>query len=717
MALSGNVDVKFHKYLISALLVLAPLTLHAYSWKVSLPVQGSASQALSPDGQQIAMVSSYGPVVMISAEAGRVLDAKTRPTERSYSLAWQADGKGFFYGDPDGVKGVDVVAFGGKGKAKKLLGGTHQIAASPGGRWVATVDYNTLGILDLRTEHPETWMLKKASGGWLLPISDVLCLAWQNNDVLLVMQGGWGVGVPFAVTSYDLAQRKILARIELPEGTVTQAWVLDKARQRLWLGSDKGHLLEIDLQAKKMVADHALGQLGIVALALSEDGHLAAWVDDRILLLDVQAVTEAPRSISVWSSDSSHGWRPLLAWSKDDLLLAGATRSGGQWLAERRESVIATLDEAPEELEKRFRQWSEKAAGGDAEAQFTLGSLYAQGRGVGEDAVQAAAWWQKAAEAGNLRAQTQLGQAYMRGYGVAQDRAQARFWWMKAADQYRAQVEARGDAVAAGVLARMYGKGVGVHHDPMLAVVMLGIAAKAAKTAPSLQDERLAASLEQDLRPEQKARIEAVLADWAPGKPLPQDMRGAICGVSKHVQPGFDRKTAEAEFRDFQLRLRHDVDEFKAMAPPAENEDEIGARERLRKVFANSLAAGPKGDALGLAFADEAPRGIVPPLHFLWISVQETACPVGFGGKFQDEGHEVELWYIELDSADESALEAFKTRGAKEQEAKLPAYGSLERDRFPALVFERDEKGRLKWYGMSREMSTILRYWFDIQIR
>ncbi|MDD2368756.1 MAG: tetratricopeptide repeat protein [Sulfuricurvum sp.] len=687
------------KYLLSILLVLAPLTIHAYSWKISLPVQGTVSSALSPDGTQIGIAPTFGPVVIFSAQSGQILAAKTRPTERTYSLAWQADGNGFFYGDPDGVKGVDVVAFGGNGKEKKLPGGTHQVIASPSGHWLATIDYNTLEILNLRTERLEDFSIR-----------EVRCLGWQSNDVLLVIQGGWGVGVPFVVTSYDLAQHKIVSQIELPEGTVTQAWGFDKARQRLWLGTDKGDLLEIDMQAKKVVAEHALGEMGIVALALSEDGHLAAWAGERILILNIQTLKEPPRSIPAWSTNSGNGWSPLLAWSKDDLLMAGAARSGGQWLAERRGSVVATLDEEPEELEKRFRMWREKAAGGNAEAQFTLGTLYAQGRGVDEDAIQAVVWWQKAAEAGNLQAQTQLAQAYWRGYGVEADKAKSRFWWLKAADKYRAQVEARGDSVAASILAVMYAKGRGVHNDPMLAAVMLSIAQKTVKSEPSDQDESLAENLERELRPEQKERVKAVVAEWKPGKPLPQDMRGTACGVSKHVQVGFDRKTALEEFRDFQQRLRHDIDEFQYAPSPSESEDNNATIKRLRKVFSNSFATGQKGDALVFSLAEPAPRGIVSPLNVFLMKVQETACPVGFGGKFKDDGHDVELWYVDLDPADEGVLSAFK-------EQKLPAYGSLERNRFPALVFERDEKGHLMWYGFSKEMSTILNYWFNIQIQ
>jgi hypothetical protein len=339
-----NIQMILPRCLFSLLLALAPLGAHAYPWTVSVPTQGSVSQVLSPDGKQIAMAATFGPVVIFSAENGQVLAAQPRPTERSYSLAWKADGSGFYYGNPDGVRGMNMVAFGGKGKEKKLLGGTHQITASPAGRWIASIDYDTLGILNLRSERAETWMQEDSHQGRKLPIMNVRRLAWQDEDTLLAIQGGWGVGVPFAVTRYDLAHHKILARIELPEGSVTEAWALDKARHLLWIGTDKGHLLQVDIEKQQVIADQELASAAISALALSLEGHLAAWVDDHILLLDAQAPTALPRSIPAWRTDSSNGWNPLLVWDKGDLLMASKARQSSQWLAERRARVMDAVE-------------------------------------------------------------------------------------------------------------------------------------------------------------------------------------------------------------------------------------------------------------------------------------------------------------------------------------------------------------------------------------
>jgi TPR repeat protein len=78
----------------------------------------------------------------------------------------------------------------------------------------------------------------------------------------------------------------------------------------------------------------------------------------------------------------------------------------------------------------------EKAAeAGDAEAQFKLGALYANGKGVQQDSKAAAQWLRKSARQGWFPAQTLLGWCYASGNGVSQNAAEAVDWYNKAADQ------------------------------------------------------------------------------------------------------------------------------------------------------------------------------------------------------------------------------------------------------------------------------------------
>ncbi|HZX33195.1 MAG TPA: hypothetical protein VFF03_17725, partial [Rhodocyclaceae bacterium] len=60
------------KWVFPLLLVLLPLCADARPWKISLPVQGSTSQALSPDGQRLAVAPTFGPVAVFSTESGHL---------------------------------------------------------------------------------------------------------------------------------------------------------------------------------------------------------------------------------------------------------------------------------------------------------------------------------------------------------------------------------------------------------------------------------------------------------------------------------------------------------------------------------------------------------------------------------------------------------------------------------------------------------------------
>jgi uncharacterized protein len=144
-----------------------------------------------------------------------------------------------------------------------------------------------------------------------------------------------------------------------------------------------------------------------------------------------------------------------------------------------------------------YNEWKAAAAQGQAEAEFDLGVLYAQGRGVRRDLTEAEQWYRKAADQGNAEAEFALGQMYSRGWGVPRDEADAIRWFQMAnapetdgpatdwaviegygvqQDQRQAaywyeQAAQKGHAEAQYNLARLYaaGKG-GVPHDEDQAV-------------------------------------------------------------------------------------------------------------------------------------------------------------------------------------------------------------------------------------------------------
>ena len=71
----------------------------------------------------------------------------------------------------------------------------------------------------------------------------------------------------------------------------------------------------------------------------------------------------------------------------------------------------------------------ERAANGDADAQFTLGKNYEAGRGgLKKDFAQASNWYRLAADQGDPFAQASLGLLYRFGKGVQRDLVQAYLW-------------------------------------------------------------------------------------------------------------------------------------------------------------------------------------------------------------------------------------------------------------------------------------------------
>ena len=105
---------------------------------------------------------------------------------------------------------------------------------------------------------------------------------------------------------------------------------------------------------------------------------------------------------------------------------------------------------------------------GDAQAQFNLGVMYYQGKGVKQNFKEALKWFQKAAEQGLAEAQSNLGVMYAKGQGMARDYKEAVKWYRKAADQ--------GLAAAQASLGMMYFQGRGVLEDFVQAYAWLNIA-------------------------------------------------------------------------------------------------------------------------------------------------------------------------------------------------------------------------------------------------
>ena len=81
-----------------------------------------------------------------------------------------------------------------------------------------------------------------------------------------------------------------------------------------------------------------------------------------------------------------------------------------------------------------------QAEGGDAEAQFFIGTTYTSGKGVKQDDAKAVKWfrraveiWSKGAEQNDADAQFNLGCCYANGQAVVKDKVEAYAWFSWAA--------------------------------------------------------------------------------------------------------------------------------------------------------------------------------------------------------------------------------------------------------------------------------------------
>jgi TPR repeat protein/V8-like Glu-specific endopeptidase len=140
---------------------------------------------------------------------------------------------------------------------------------------------------------------------------------------------------------------------------------------------------------------------------------------------------------------------------------------GESWSADSQKSITAYESG---DFATALREWTPLAEQGLSNAQYNLGVMYENGKGVPQDYKTAVKWYRHAAEQGVARAQYNLGVMYENGKGVPQDYKTAVKWYRHAAEQ--------GGARAQYNLGVMYEKGQGVPQDYKTAVKWYRLAAK-----------------------------------------------------------------------------------------------------------------------------------------------------------------------------------------------------------------------------------------------
>ena len=107
--------------------------------------------------------------------------------------------------------------------------------------------------------------------------------------------------------------------------------------------------------------------------------------------------------------------------------------------------VLPFTSYSKKKADLHFNEVKLTAIEGDADAQFELAGLYAEGDGVKQDLTEAVKWYHKAAEQGHDGAQFKLGLSYQNGKGVPKSDTDA-YIWLNISAENGAPLNGRGKA-------------------------------------------------------------------------------------------------------------------------------------------------------------------------------------------------------------------------------------------------------------------------------
>jgi TPR repeat protein len=142
------------------------------------------------------------------------------------------------------------------------------------------------------------------------------------------------------------------------------------------------------------------------------------------------------------------------------------------------------------DYETAITEWQPLAEDGDADGQFGMGLLYANGFGVPLDDTQALKWYGLAAEQNHANAQCNIAVMHANGWGVPQSDAEAFKFYSLAAEQ--------GVTEAQSAVAKMYFGGFGAEKDYVQAHKWFNIAAEMGDLNASSKRDDLAARMSAD---------------------------------------------------------------------------------------------------------------------------------------------------------------------------------------------------------------------------
>ncbi|WP_374582486.1 hypothetical protein [Pseudoduganella sp.] len=179
---------------------------------------------------------------------------------------------------------------------------------------------------------------------------------------------------------------------------------------------------------------------------------------------------------------------------------------------------------------------------------------------------------------------------------------------------------------------------------------------------------------------------------------------------SIYTQAGFNAEPSVKEFADWQRRFQADWDAMFSKEQTGRSDQLI---EQAPGLFANSIESSKKGLSLKSylvksIFAGDA-RIASPGVIAKRMMLNESAKPVGLGGKYEQDGYTVEIWYMALHDIRALSMAEFKSAAAYSafEKLELPKLNAGTRGTWPVLLFTRNKTGQLMLYGHSKEMLDI----------
>ena len=136
------------------------------------------------------------------------------------------------------------------------------------------------------------------------------------------------------------------------------------------------------------------------------------------------------------------------------------------------------------DFEKAMAVWAPAAESGDADSQYGMGLLYADGIVVPMDDIEALKWFGLAADQGHGEAQYKLGVMHANGWGVPMSEAEAMQWYLRAAG--------KGVTAAQVSIGTMYQNGFSVEKDEVEALKWFSVAVKLGDEDARVHQEYLA---------------------------------------------------------------------------------------------------------------------------------------------------------------------------------------------------------------------------------